>query len=242
MSRESELYEKEVAEKLDKIPGVSAKKLGNNSYSDVFIKYKGNSTWLEVKMNHTDSLFNSRIFYAEGKWQTTYAGEGASTVVDMTNESREASDFIAHIISHYNFVPSTLRLPTTKGGLALPGALPFDRMNEFLNHPSRSGKYQYIVKGSDINLGSLLRKHYITGKTKPAYYIQTGDDFFRIAIDNPLRLDEKIPVIQGVGAFKIRIAFSKGTFYEIVPELKFKNLMSSPYSIKPASKKINPFS
>ena len=37
------------------------------SYPDVEVKYKGISTWVEVKMNHTDNLMNPRFKYVDGK-------------------------------------------------------------------------------------------------------------------------------------------------------------------------------
>jgi hypothetical protein len=239
MSKDSERYEQDVAYSLNKLPGVSAVKKGSNAYSDVFVKYNGGNSWLEIKMNHSDSLFNSRLFYSDEQWKTTYAGEAAKTVVDMTNDSDECKKFLSDICVYTGIVPSTLKIPTTKGGLVgVPGAVPYDRLREFF---LRCRTDQYLVKGADINLGALVQNHYLTGKTEKAYYIQTGDDFFRISNADPLKLGTDIPVIQGSGAFKIRVLFTDGVFYEVVPELKMKNLMSSKYSVKPGSKKINPF-
>ena len=72
MSAASDKYEHDVAKNIDKIPGVKAVRPSvDTSYADVKVTYKQVTSWVEVKMNHTDNLSNPRVFYANGRWQTT---------------------------------------------------------------------------------------------------------------------------------------------------------------------------
>lgn len=95
-----------------------------------------------------------------------------------------------------------------------------------------------------------MTNHYNTGKRKPVSYIQAGDDFYllgkldtfglkelNVAVGNP-----PIPLMKGVGTFKIRVGV-RTEFCEIVPEIKIRDINPprSPYSIIQSASKLNPF-
>ena len=128
------------------------------------------------------------------------------------------------------------KIPTTKGGLKDPDAIPLEVMRAYFAQRSN----QYILNKSNVNLGELVTRHYLEAKTEPAYYIQAADDFYMIGRDNPLRLPSAIPQLKGTGDFKMRVSLRSG-FYEIQPEIKITNMGTSSYSCKFGTGKKNPF-
>ena len=84
-SKKSDKYEKDVADALDKIKGVTAERPKvSTAYPDVLVTAQnGNSCWIEVKMNHTDNLGNPRVFYDGNKWDTTYTTTAAQKAVEL---------------------------------------------------------------------------------------------------------------------------------------------------------------
>jgi hypothetical protein len=91
-----------------------------------------------------------------------------------------------------------------------------------------------------MNLGKVVTDHYTKGKTEPAYYMQAGDDFYMISNANPFKLNSRIPLLSGTGDFKVRIG-TRTEFYEVQAEIKIKTMPNSLYSLKPGTKKLNPF-
>ena len=110
-------------------------------------------------------------------------------------------------------------------------------MKEYFDQP---GVNRYIATESNVNLGKIVTDHYLKGKAEPAYYMQAGDDFYMIGTKNPLNLPRDIPVLQGNGPFKVRIA-TRSQFYEVQAEIKIDSMPKSKYSCKPGTKKKNPF-
>jgi len=98
MSAASDKYEKDVADNINSIPGVTATRPpGATDLSDVKITSYNNrridKVWVEVKMSHTDNLSNPRVFYSDGKWQTTYKTPAAAEAVKILNSSAKAKLF-----------------------------------------------------------------------------------------------------------------------------------------------------
>lgn len=238
MSAASDKYERDVADNIDKIPGISATRpTVGTDYPDVKLIYNGKETWLEVKMNHTDNLSNPRVFYDRGSWKTTYKTPAAKFAVDILNNSAQTKKFL-NDISQFSGIPlNSLKIPTTKSGLKEPGAVPLIIMKEYFNRP---GVNRYIADQANTNLGDVVTKHYTEGKTAAAYYMQAGDDFYRISGVDPLGLGHDIPILKGMGDFKVRIA-TRSEFYEVQAEIKIKEMPNSKYSLKPGTKKLNPF-
>lgn len=236
-SAKSDQYEIDVANHINTLgdnlkaerPKVSAK------YADVRVERDGNTTWLEVKMNHTDNLSNPRVFFDGKKWDTTYNTPSAKLAVDKLNKSKEAAEFLK-AIAKFSGIDNP-KIPTTKSGLKDPNAVPLKVMKDFFAQP---GINRYIMSEPNINLGKVVTDHYLKGKAEPAHYMQAGDDFYMIGKSNPLNVPKNVPQLDGVGPFKIRVA-TRSQFYEVQAEIKISEMPSSRYSIKPGSSKKNPF-
>jgi hypothetical protein len=227
-----------VAEEVNRVAGIKASRPSvGTDYSDVKIEYKTTKTWLEVKMSHKDNLSNPRVFYSKGKWQTTYTTPAAQATVDILNKSAQAKKFIKDIAKFSGIPEKDIKIPTTKSGLKEPGAVPLQVMKSFFDRP---GVNRYIANEEGQDLGSLVTEHYTIGKTEPAYYMQAGDDFYRVSNKNPLKLDSKIPLLKGKGDFKVRVA-TRSEFYEVQAEIKIDEMPDSKYSVAPGTKKLNPF-
>ncbi len=117
------------------------------------------------------------------------------------------------------------------------GAVPLHVMKSFFDQP---GINRYIANDENRDLGKLVTEHYTEGKTEPAYYMQAGDDFYRVSNKNPLGLDTSIPLLKGSGDFKVRVA-TRSEFYEVQAEIKIKKMPNSKFSVAPKTKKENPF-
>jgi len=238
MSAVSDKFEQDVAKEVDKLPGIKATRPSvGTDFSDVKIEYKNIKTWLEVKMSHKDNLSNPRVFYDKGKWQTTYKTPAAKAAVDILNKSAQAKKFIKDIAEYSGIPVKDIKIPTTKSGLKEAGAVPLMVMKKYFDQP---GKNRYIANEEGQDLGTLVTEHYTIGKTEPAYYMQAGDDFYRVSNKNPLKLDTNIPLLKGVGDFKVRVA-TRSEFYEVQAEIKIDEMPKSKYSVAPGTKKLNPF-
>jgi hypothetical protein len=237
-------YEIDVANYIKSL-GIDAERPQVSSkYSDVAIYPRGvrvpfsKAIWLEVKMNHTDNLGNTRVFFDGKKWDAS-SDEGGKLsplkqfCVDTLNNSADAKKFIKDLEEFSGM--SGIKIPTTLGGLKDPKAVPLDKMKAFFNNRNR-----YILKLPNQNLGKLVTDHYLEGKAVPAYYMQAGDDFYMIGNKNPLRVPSDVPEISGTGEFKMRIS-TRSKFYEVQPEVKIEKMPDSKYSLKPGTKKMNPF-
>ena len=238
MSAASDKYEKDVAAYMNSLPGVKAVRPSvGTDYPDVLVTYKGVSSYVEVKMSHSDNLSNPRMFYSNGKWQTTYDTPAAKYAVEILNTSPQTKDFLKKI-SDFSGIPlKILRIPTTKSGLKEEGAVPLQVMKAYFAKP---GVNRYIANKENYDLGKVVTEHYTIGKTKPANYMQAGDDFYRIGTADPFKLGNSIPLLSGRGDFKVRIG-TRSEFYEVQAEIKIKQMPSSNYSCKPGTKQKNPF-
>lgn len=241
MSDASDLFEANIAKSINTVKGIKAvRPPADTSLSDVLIEKFNNKparTWVEVKMNHTDNLSNPRVFYAGGKWQTTYKTPAAGAAVDILNASPEAKAFIKNIAKYAGIPANKVIVPTNKGMLSDPNAVPLDVMRSYFEQP---GINRYIANEQNYNLGKLVTEHYTIGKKEPAYYMQAGDDFYMISKKNPLGLSKEIPLLSGKGDFKVRVA-TRSEFYEVQAEIKIKNMPTSRFSVKPGTTKKNPF-
>jgi hypothetical protein len=238
MSAASDKYEKDVADNVDKIPGVTAiRPPGDTAYADVKITYKKVTSWMEVKMNHTDNLSNPRVYYENGMWKTTYKTPSAKAAVDILNKDPKTKKFLKDIAEFSGIPFRSLKIPTTKGGLKEEGAVPLHIMKKFFDQPSVN---RYIANSENVDLGKVVTEHYTKGKAEPAYYMQAGDDFYRISNTDPFKLGVSIPLLTGRGDFKVRVA-TRSEFYEVQAEIKIAHMPSSRYSVKPGTNKTNPF-
>jgi len=236
-SAKSDKYEKDVADYINTMNGMTAERPKvSTQYSDVKVTTEGGDTsWLEVKMNHTDNLANPRVFFDGRKWDTTYTMQAAKTAVEILNKSQDAKAFIK-AISKFSGIKNPI-LPTTKGGLKQANAIPLDVMKEYFSQP---GINRYISSIPNVNLGEVITDHYLNNKAEPAYYMQAGDDFYKIGRSNPLNVSKGVPSLSGSGPFRVRVA-TRSQFYEIQAEIKIAKMPNSRYSLKPGTRKLNPF-
>jgi len=237
MSAASDKHEKDVADHLTSIGIESTRPKVSTDYSDVLMYPRSKKIWLEVKMNHTDNLGNTRVFYDGKKWDVSRK-KGTPTPlkqfsIDTLNKSVDAKRFVEDLAKFANM--REIKIPTTMGGLKDPKAVPLDVMKEFFKTRNR-----YIMKVPNVNMGKLVTDHYIHGKAVATYYMQAADDFYRIGSHNPLGLSNQIPMLAGMGEFKMRIS-TRSRFYEVQPEVKIMKMPVSGYSVNPGSKKKNPF-
>lgn len=239
MSVKSDQFEKDVSDNINKISNLvkSKRPKVGTEYSDVLLEYKGKKTWLEVKMSHTDNLSNPRVYYENGQWKTTYNTPIAKHTVKILNKSEDAKNFIKEISKFSGIPENVISLPTTKSGLKKPGAVPLEVMKLYFSKPNVN---RYITNVPNQDIGQMVTEHYTEGKKEPAYYLQAGDDFYRISNKNPYNLENKIPLLSGLGDFKVRVA-TRSEFYEIQAEIKIKKMPDSKYSVAPKTKKLNPF-
>ena len=238
MSAVSDAFERKVADNINSIKGIIAERPPVSvEYADVRIKSGPITTWLEVKMSHTDNLSNPRVFYSNGNWQTTYKTPAAAEAVKILNNSQQSKDFIKSISKFSGIPESIIKIPTSKSGLREAGAVPLHIMKLYFDQPNIN---RYIANQDNYNIGNLVTEHYTKGKKEPAYYLQAGDDFYLISNKNPLNLSRSIPLLSGSGDFKVRVS-TRSEFYEVQAEIKIKSMPDSKYSVLSGSKKINPF-
>lgn len=236
-SSRSDKYEKDVSDYIDGMDGINSERPRvSTKYSDLKVSLDGGETsWIEVKMNHTDNLTNPRIFFDGRKWDTTYSMAAAKKAVDIMNKSDQAKDFLK-AISKFSGIDKPF-LPTTKTGLKQKNAVPLKVMKEFFAQP---GINRYIAALPNVDLGAVVTDHYLNNKAEPAYYMQAGDDFYMIGSTNPLNVPRDVPKLSGTGPFKVRVA-TRSQYYEIQAEVKIAKMPESKYSLKPGTRKKNPF-
>jgi hypothetical protein len=246
MSAKSDQYEIDVAESIDKSPKVKAERPKVSvKYADVKImSWKGKTipankpVWVEVKMNHTDNLGNTRVAWDGKKWTASMQPGKREPIKEFAikylTQSPEIKKFLKEI-AEFSGIKNP-KLPTTLGGLRDPDAVPLDVMRAYF----KSKPNQYILNLKNQDLGELVTNHYLFGKAEPAYYLQAADDFYMIGKENPLRLPASIPKLKGTGDFKMRIGL-RSQYYEIQPEIKITDMGRSTFSVKPGTSKKNPF-
>ena len=249
-SQASEQFEQDVADAIDaSSPNVIALKMGDVRLSDIKVQMGDISSYVEAKMTHSDNLANPRIYFNGSVWDTTYRTPVAAKAVELANASQMAADFLDDLRLFLG--RNKITLPTTKGGLRNPGAPTYSDLVGFF----ATRESQYFVRERDVNIGDLVTQHYLFGKSEPAHYMQSGNDFYLIGSEDPFNLQSrmpadqkganvKIPQLAGIGDFKIRVSMrASGHWYEVQAEIKIKNFMPSfsPASVFGESK-INPFS
>ena len=245
MSAASDKYEKDVADYL-KMSGVDAERPSVSvKYPDIRVnEYKSvRNTWIEVKMNHTDNLGNTRVTYMEGKWIAAAPLDPVKKfAIDYLSKNQATISFLKDIAKFAGMNWEKMILPSTKGPLKEPNAVSYETVAKYFK-----SKSQYILNVPNVDLGKLVTDHYLQAKAEPASYMQAGDDFYMIGTSNPLKLPRDVPVLGAGGRckgnFKMRVGVrsTSSGFYEIQPEIKITNMENSKYSIKPGTNKLNPF-
>lgn len=260
MSAASDKYEKDVAANLDKMVKSAFGKSAfaerpslPTTYSDVRMTVPGKGkVWCEVKMNHTDNLSNTRVFYKNGTWQVSDRAKSRNAAAEtcrLLNESKQTKQWVKDLADSCGINYKTIWIPTTSGPIKSAGKKGFE---DVVSHKmmiayfkqiklSNTAATQYIVEEPGYDIGDLVTIHYLEGKSEPAYYMQSGDDFYKIGSRNPLGC-KGVPQFGGNGNLKVRVGI-RTTYYEIQPEIKIdpSSLKNSRFSIAPGTSKKNPF-
>ena len=233
MSRASDAHELDVANYINSLPSVSATRPKvNTTYSDVVVDYRGKTSWLEVKMNHTDNLGNPRVRFDGDSWVAGVDGPINRFSLDLLNSHPQAKAFLDDL---RNFVGRDRVVLMGGDKLKDPDEVPLSEMKKFFTNRNR-----YIIVIEDADLGELATNHYLYGKSEPAHYMQAGDDLYMIGDSNPLGLTQTLPRLAGLGTFRMRVS-TRSKFYEIMPEIKIRSMPESPYSLHPKTTKPHPF-
>ena len=220
-SKKSDAFEALVAETIQEVgAGQYTTRVGGDvKYSDVEVtSAQGGKTWVEVKMGHRDNLANPRISFDGSVWTSSSSSPVAIAMIDLATNSPEVNAFMNELKTFMGLSSQdVIKIPSTKGGLKDPQAVPLETMREFVE--SRGNRY--LTKQTGLDIGSLVTQHYLQGKAEPAHYMQAGDDFYLIGGADPLKLQQnvKIPVLGGTGTFHIRVG-TRSEYYEIQPEVK----------------------
>lgn len=243
MSAASDKYEKDVADYIKSLGVNASRPPVSVKYPDIKVIHNGVETWIEVKMSHTDNLGNTRVSYNAGEWDAAKPLDPVKKfAIKYLSENQKTKQFLKDIAKFAAKDPDNMILPSTKGPLSDPKAVPYETVRAYFKT-----RNQYILNVPGVDLGKLVTEHYLEAKEEPAEYMQAGDDFYMIGTGNPLKLPRDIPVLGANGSckgnFKMRIGVrsTSSAFYEIQPEIKITNMPNSPYSLKPGTTKKNPF-
>ena len=241
MSAKSDKFERDIANALVELGFDASRPKVDSTYSDVLVNYKKTKVWIEVKMNHTDQLGNVRSSFDGKKWFSALEKKGPlrgkqGPLKIFINKllDKHAKDFVAKAQKF----TGKKKMNTNKGPQERdPDTINHKEMKDFLANQ----RNQYIISVPVRNLDQAVRDHYSKGgKTEPAYYLQAGDDFYRLSNENPLGVASDVPMFKGSGDFKMRVSI-RSSMYEIQPELKVSRMDDSPYSLKAGTTKKNPF-
>ena len=140
MPSKADLYEIDVASAIDDaLPeGYSAERPKVSSkFSDILIEGPKTS-WVEVKMNHTDNLHNIRYFYDDGMWQVKREAKSPATdaLLKQINKSPNINDWVskmaAYMAENHGFDPDKLSIYSTKSERSQPHSVSVEQMKEYL--------------------------------------------------------------------------------------------------------------
>ena len=200
-SKKSDAFEEKVAMAIDRSSeAVEATAMKPVQLPDVHVAIGELSSYVEVKMNHTDNLSNKRIYFDGSVWKPRKNSPSAEATALLANQSSEAAEFLDDLRSFIG--RNDIYVPSTKSGLRKENAVSSEEMREFL----MSRNNQYIVVGDEnVDVGHFATEHYLLSKASPAHYLQAGDDFYMIGAENPLELSPEITQLEVTGTYKIRV-------------------------------------
>ena len=232
--------------------------VASTSYSDIkVIGPGGNKAWVEVKMNHTDNLYNARVHFKDGVFIPT-GGKDSSTrqwVLKELNSNVDVKRWINDLKAYLNRDKVDIITRTKAGSSELrtrneedKDGYPFEskKSSDLVSYPEmdsylRKQGNAYLFKKQGFDITKLVEKHYTEGNSEPAQYIQTGADFLLLGGSNPLGLVD-IPRFGAMGNFAMRIGMRRsGEGMEIQPELKISKIRTkSTFGVDPRKPKNNP--
>lgn len=247
-SSDSDQYEVNIAAEINnyfkskKINIIAERPRASTSYPDVKISNldTGKTAWAEVKMNHTDNLYNKRFQFKNGKWQSMSPHAVGDKICNLLNKDVDAKKWLADLTSFLKIDIKKLYLPSIAKANTLPkGAVTIEQLGNFLASNPRN-----ITTLSNLDVKSAVIEHYAAGgKAVVAEYLQSGDDFYKFKNNlNSLKF-KNVPALESISIQQLAPVFRislRSSGYELMTTLKFKSIADSPYSFMPGSSKPKP--
>lgn len=215
---------------------------------------RGWFAWVEVKMNLTDNLANSRIKYDGTKWFSN--GVSQMFCDDFLNQGgkyyKEAQNFIKMLAKILGKKPKDIKLSDS----AMPGKLTQEEILKVQDYLYKNNLTKNIIPDKEVDATKYVSYHYaydkgVPGDITPVAYIQLGDNFLRFPKDylgknfDPLKFGNSVPILSINGHLAIRLSV-RSQKYEILPTLKAYSITQgglnadSNYSFAPGSSKDYP--
>lgn len=253
MSAASDDYERKIADVINNSSSeiTASRPKVSTSYPDVLVEYKNHKgltggIWVEVKMNHTDNLMNTRFQYKNGVWEVipSYVSPASNKLVEYLNASNEAKIWIKGLKKYLidkNWPGDVNKMSLYSSTTARAGdknSVSLQLMKGYLSTLTNKN----ICKVDNVDIGKIAMLHYTTGKAVKTSYISSGDDLYCFDNNNPFGF-KNIPSFEKSvqsNSVVFRIG-DRSSNFEIQSEVKAKTIAKSPYSIKPGSSKPNPF-
>lgn len=255
MSKRSDAFELGIASIAERYaPHLDVRHVGGNvNYPDIYISDGNISTHIEVKM--TGAQFGTpRLKYENNKWHGIEANEITNTISDILNNNplvytienllKDTSDrnWIGYKRTHY-----TAYKEYQQTSIVVDNTIPYMIDFNTVVHTLKTilGHQTVLWYGDDIEesdrLINMVTQYYIN---KGANYMQVGDNFYTLnnVYSNQLKIYDNIPNIYADARLTVRFTVRRThQWIEIIPTIKFLNLLPSPYSLKPGSTKFVPF-
>lgn len=219
---------------------------------DVAIDYKGNKTFIEVKLSSRAQFGSPRLKYENGKWEGISNNEitlAMSEVLNHSNRPKEIINllkneentenvWIGYSVQHY--ADKRKKSEVTTNGKYTKDMASFDNVYNVLHR--RYGNQVLLEKFYSDTMMDTIMQYY---KNKGALFAQVGDNFYKTSEDFDCTLygfKQDIPTWKSVMYVDARFTFrrTKG-WIEILPTIKPINLLDSPYSLNPNSNKKLPY-
>jgi hypothetical protein len=237
--RKSEAFELSIMSSIPK--ELNSIHMGNDSdYSDIKITKDNTETFIEVKMQGAQ-LGTPRLKYEDNSWKgisenpiTNYSCEKLNNSTYCKEICNRLSEH--HIIKHNNtptYIGYKMRHYTSKE--VCPHMINYDTMKQVLIDEYKNQTLLYDESSESLQC---VIDYYVD---KKATFMQIGDNFYRLKSDTHFTKND-IPMLCGSSYSTVRATFRKTKrWIEIFPTIKFRKLEDSEYSLKPNTKKKNPF-
>ena len=266
--RDSDIFEKTVVKKINDRGGkMTAESMGTNpKMPDVKLTVDGSEEFVEVKMTKSAKkagesgaqMGTPRVNFKGGKFVTAESPMAKALVSAMNDEANTGAlpDDVHNSIAQQSqqfvsklkeFVGSD-NISLVSSRAELKGSRPKDYLDKFylgeFFDSTSSTKNIFVVK--NVDLTALVTSHYLSGKAKPAKFIQLQDDFykFKTSEESSIRLKSGVPEFEMLGSVTARLAFSSSkNCYEIIitPKPSAGGIGKSKFSLIDSPGKEFPF-
>jgi hypothetical protein len=237
--RKSEAFELGI---MSNIPSyVKSFHMGNDSnYSDIKISKDNVETFIEVKMSDAQ-LGTPRIKYHNNTWSGITENkitEYACNKINTDSYCKTITNRLSEVhYEKYNIKPTYIgyKIKHYTNKEICPYMINYDTMKKVLVDDYKNQTLLYDESSDSLKC---VIEYYLE---KKASFMQIGDNFYKLSNENNFTHQE-VPMLSGTSYCKIRATFRKSKrWIEIFPTIKFRKLEESEYSLKPNTKKKNPF-